>query len=88
MSKLTKAQREARIMGIVSRARNGMCGADFIAAKLGYRPYYSGRLAVSSTLRGLQSRGLVSRIPPRDQWGHAEYSITDAGRLALQESGE
>jgi len=58
-----------------------------LAHALGYRPARSGRLAVTATLRSMLVPGtdrglLVGRIPPRDQWSSAMWSITDLGRAA------
>jgi hypothetical protein len=62
--------------------------ADDIAAKAGYRPARSGRLAVTSALRPLlreDNSGLVFRVPPRDRWDHARWGLTSAGKaLAAQ----
>lgn len=67
------SDRERNICVAIEMARNGIRGADSIARFLGYRPAISGRLAVSSTLRVLQRKGIVGRIPPQDQWDHAAY---------------
>lgn len=80
--------RQRAILGAMARSSNGQSGADAIAARLGYRPARSGRLAVSSTLRRMVDPetgcGLfVVRLPPADRWDHATWCITDAGRAAL-----
>jgi hypothetical protein len=76
--------RQRAIMATIKRARNGILGADRIAGVLGYKPARSGRLAVSSSLRALQRAGLVGRIPPEDQWDHADYFLTDDGKAELE----
>lgn len=41
---------------------------DEIAWRMGYRPARKGRLAVTSSLRAMERRGDVFRLPPRDRW--------------------
>lgn len=70
--------RDHAVLAAIRRGRNGQASTDTIAARLGYKPACDGRLAVSSTLRSLERRGLVWRIPPRDRWGHAVWSAQAA----------
>lgn len=32
----------------------------------------------------LRRRGLVGRIPPKDQWDHASWFLTDEGKMQLK----
>lgn len=75
--------RHFEIAKIIRRFANGIAYADGIAHYLGYRPATSGRLSVSSSLRQMQKFGLVGRIPPRDQWDHANYFLTETGKIIL-----
>lgn len=77
------SERQIAIMRAISGGLNGITSADRISAKLGYRPARSGRLAVSASLRALMKAGVVGRIPPEDQWDHADYFLTPSGREAL-----
>lgn len=59
-------------------------GVALSAADVGHRlrPRISG-IAATSVLRALERRGLVHRLPPRDQWSTASWASAEAGRAAL-----
>lgn len=80
-------ERQIKIAGVILRAPNGITNADTIAAHMGYKPARGGRLAVSRTLRIMAAIGVVHRLPPKDQWGHAEWALSPAGRAAIITSG-
>jgi DNA-binding IclR family transcriptional regulator len=78
------SERELAIMRAIASGRNGILSAQRISAQMGYRPANSGKLAVSATLRSLQRRGFVGRIPPEDQWDHADWFLLPPGKEAIE----
>jgi Fe2+ or Zn2+ uptake regulation protein len=73
-------ERQKSIAQAISKGLNGITSADRIAARLGYRPARTGRLAVTKTLRSMEAAGLVHRLPPKDQWDHADWALSDEGK--------
>lgn len=84
-------ERELKIMRAIAGFGSG-ASIDAIASKLGYRPARSGRLAVVSSLNSMLRRHggvthgpygtdgkYIGRLPPRDQWDHSRWFLTDAG---------
>lgn len=83
ISKLS--DREKRILFAIAKGLNGQNSAQGVAYHLGYRPARSGTLAVTKTLRSLEARGVVGRIPPRDQWSCAYWFLTSIGKKLVGE---
>jgi len=82
-ARLTDFQRRA--LSALGALPAGCHGPIRIASMMGLRPSLNYLLPVSRAMRAAEAAGLVSRIPPRDQWGHATFAMRAAGRRALQE---
>lgn len=81
ISKLT--DREKKILIATQTYPNGICSAQDIAYSLGYRPSKNGILSVTKTLRSLETRQIVGRLAPRDQWSTAKWFITPKTRQIM-----
>lgn len=86
MDEIELNERQVAILRNIAAGLNGIMSADRIAYRLGYKPARSGRLAVSSTLKVLMKKELVGRIPPEDQWSHADYFLKPGGKAALTQA--
>ena len=71
---------QIKLMRAVYAGLNHIASADGCARRLRIK---RGRLAVSSRLRALERRGLVGRIPAKDQWDHASWFLTDKAKALL-----
>jgi hypothetical protein len=81
-----RAARELAIMRQIEKGLNHQAGARSISHGLGYRPSLRGVWPVSSSLRSMEKRQLVGRLPPVDQWDHADYFLMPDGWAKLKES--
>lgn len=75
-------ERDIAVARAVLQCPNGVGNATQISWKMGYKGN-SGRMAVTSTLRSMERRGLVGRIPPRDQWAHANWCLLTEAKQTL-----
>ena len=80
----TLSDREKRIILAVASGSMNMSSAQDVAYRMGYRPARSGTLACTKTLRSLEKRGIVGRLPPRDQWSSATWTLSRETRAALE----
>lgn len=87
---LTDQQRQA--LAALTRCLNDNGSADTIAHIMGYRPARHGRLAVTRMLRALLEPGkdvgpYVVRLPGRDQWSPATWSLRHKHVQYVDEDG-
>lgn len=87
-------ERDLQVMKAMVRGHGGL-SLDTIAARMGYRPARSGRIAVAGTLRSMLKRhgsrdGLygsdskyIIRVAPRDQWDCSRWALTNEGRAVI-----
>jgi hypothetical protein len=83
-------ERDLQVLRAMARSDGGI-SLDTIAARMGYRPARSGRVAVAGTLRSMLKRhgsqdglyGTDSKLPPRDQWDCSKWALTKEGRAAI-----
>jgi len=76
--------REKRILLAIAKGLNGQNSAQEVSYHLRYRPARSGILAATKTLRSLEARGIVGRIPPRDQWSSARWFLQTKAKAVIQ----
>lgn len=74
------SERDKMVLLAIAKGLNGQNSAQEVAYHLHYRPARSGSLACSKTLRSLEARGIVGRIPPRDQWSCAHWFLSSIGK--------
>ncbi|MGY3581375.1 hypothetical protein ACVIGB_000556 [Bradyrhizobium sp. USDA 4341] len=87
-------ERDLQVLKAMARSHGGI-SLDTIAARMGYQPARSGRVAVAGTLRSMLKRhgsqdGLygtdskyIIRLPPRDQWDCSKWALTNEGRAVI-----
>ena len=75
-------ERDIAVARAVQQCLNGIRSAPEISWKPGYTGK-KGHLSGTSTLRSMERRNLVGRIPPRDRWSNAKWFLTTEAKEQL-----